>query len=81
MLKKLADKIGVPHSKMPNNVVENFGNSSGVTIPTAITYNLGEKLLTETLLVCMAGFGTGLNWASLVMPLGKLKFCKLINYK
>ena len=81
MLKKLADKIGVPHTKMPNNIVENFGNSSGVTIPTAITYNLGEKLLTDTLLVCMAGYGTGLNWASLVMPLGKLKFCKLINYK
>lgn len=81
MLKKLADKIGVPYTKMPNNIVENFGNSSGVTIPIAITYNLSEKLLTETFLVCMAGFGTGLNWASLVMPLGKLKFCKLINYK
>lgn len=81
MLKKLADKIGVPHIKMPNNIVENFGNSSSVSIPTAITYNLGDKLLTETFLVCMSGFGAGLNWNSLVMSLGELKFCKLINYK
>ena len=81
MLKKLADKIGVPHEKIPNNIVENFGNASGVSIPTAITFNLGNKLLKNSFLVCMAGFGTGLNWASLVMQLGKLQFCELINYK
>lgn len=81
MLRKLADKIGVPHEKIPNNIVENFGNASGVSIPTAITFNLGNKLLKNSFLVCMAGFGTGLNWASLVMQLGKLQFCELINYK
>ncbi len=81
MLRKLADKLGVPHEKMPNNIVENFGNASGVSVPTAITYNLGEKLMTDSFLVCMAGYGTGLNWAALVMPLGKLMFCESINYK
>lgn len=81
MLRKLADKIGVPYEKMPDNIVEKFGNSSGVSIPTAITFNLGEKLLEDSFLVCMSGFGTGLNWASLIMPLGKLTFCELINYK
>ncbi|WP_299120267.1 ketoacyl-ACP synthase III [uncultured Winogradskyella sp.] len=81
MLRKLADKIGVPYEKMPNNIVENFGNSSGVSIPTTITYNLGDKLLKDSFLICMAGFGTGLNWASLVMNLEKLQFCELINYK
>lgn len=81
MLTKLADKMGVPHSKMPNNIVENFGNASGVSIPTAITFNLGEKPIKNNFLICMAGFGTGLNWASLVMPLEKLTFCELIDYK
>ena len=81
MLKKLADKMGVPYIKMPNNIVENFGNASGVSIPTAITHNLGEKLLKESYLVCMAGFGTGLSWASLLIQLGKLSFCQTINYK
>lgn len=80
MLKKLADKIGIPHNKMPNNVVENFGNSSGVSIPTTITYNLGDKLLKNSFLICLAGFGAGLSWASLLMKIGNLNFCKIIDY-
>ncbi len=80
MLKKLADKMGVPYSKMPNNVVENFGNSSGVSIPTCITYNLGEKLLTNSFLICLAGFGAGLSWASLLLEIGNLDFCETIDY-
>lgn len=81
MLRKLADKIGVPYAKMPDNIVENFGNASGVSVPTAITYNLGDTLVNESFLVCMAGFGTGLNWAALIMRMDKLMFCELINYK
>ena len=38
------DDFGVPYEKMPSNIVENFGNASGVTVPTCISYNLGEKL-------------------------------------
>ena len=81
MLKKLADKIGIPYEKMPNNIVENFGNASGVTIPTVISYNLGEKLLKDSFLVCMAGYGVGLSWASLLIYLEKLTFCEIIYYK
>ena len=47
MLKKLADKLGIPYEKMPMNVVENFGNANSVTIPTAITHNLENKLINE----------------------------------
>jgi 3-oxoacyl-[acyl-carrier-protein] synthase-3 len=81
MLKKLADEMGVSYEKMPNNIVENFGNSSGVTIPLAITYNLGEKLLKDSFLICMAGYGVGLSWASLLIHLEKLTFCETIDYK
>jgi len=80
MLHKLADKLNVPHEKMPSNVVENFGNASGVSIPTNITFNLGEKLCTEKKLLCFSGFGVGLTWGSLLMNVGKLNFCELINY-
>ena len=78
---KLADKLDVSYEKMPNNVVENFGNANSVTIPTAISYNLGKKLLNETFLIYMAGFGVGLSWASLILTLEKLTFCEIINYK
>jgi 3-oxoacyl-[acyl-carrier-protein] synthase-3 len=81
MLKKLADKMEVPYEKMPYNVVENFGNASSVSIPTAITYNLGEKLMTDSFLICLAGFGAGLSWASLILEMGHLDFCSTIEYK
>jgi len=80
MLKKLADKMDISYDQMPNNIVENFGNANSVTIPTVISYNLGEKLCTNSYLICMAGFGVGLSWASLIMRLGKLSFCEIINY-
>jgi len=81
MLNKLADKLGIPHEKMPSNVVENFGNSSGVTIPMATVFNLKEELLARTMQVCLSGFGVGLTWSAMLMELGPLDFCELIEYQ
>ena len=80
MLNKLADKLEVPREKMPSNIVENFGNASGVSIPTAITYNLGKRLTNESLLICLAGFGVGLTWASLLIQMEYLKFNEIIDF-
>jgi 3-oxoacyl-[acyl-carrier-protein] synthase III len=80
MLQKLADKMKVPHAKMPSNVVEKFGNASGVTIPTAITLNLGDRLRSESFTVCLAGFGVGLTWASMLLKMGDLSFCGMVDY-
>ena len=79
MLQKLSDKIGIPYDKIPMNVVEKFGNSSGSTIPVNITYNLGEKLLNHTYKCCLSGFGAGLTWTSMVMNLGNLDFCEIME--
>ncbi|HUV84680.1 MAG TPA: 3-oxoacyl-[acyl-carrier-protein] synthase III C-terminal domain-containing protein, partial [Methanosarcinales archaeon] len=72
MLHKLADKLEVPYDKMPSNIVENFGNASGVSIPTVIAFNSIQGK------VCMAGFGVGLTWGSIVMDL-KLNYCNIIE--
>jgi len=80
MLNKLADKLCVPREKMPSNIVENFGNASGVSIPTAITFNLGARLTRESFLMCLAGFGVGLTWASILMRVENLAFNEIINY-
>jgi 3-oxoacyl-[acyl-carrier-protein] synthase-3 len=80
MLQKLADKMKVPYTKMPNNVVEHFGNSGGATIPTAVAYNLADRMKKDRSLVCLAGFGGGLVWASMLMRLGGLSFCELIDF-
>jgi 3-oxoacyl-[acyl-carrier-protein] synthase-3 len=66
---------------MPSNVVEHFGNSSGVTIPVATTFNLSEQLLAQTLRVCLSGFGVGLTWGAMLMELGPLQFCEMIDYQ
>ena len=79
MLEKLADKLGVPRQKMPDNIVEKFGNPSSASIPLTICYNMGRILLERDQLVCMSGFGAGLSWGALIMNLGPLKFCDLIE--
>ncbi len=80
MLEKLADKMKVPRAKMLSNVVEQFGNSSGVTIPMAIASNLKERIIRDSINVCFAGFGVGLTWASMLLNCGPLAFCETIEY-
>lgn len=79
MLHKLADKLEIPYEKVPANIVENFGNASGVTVPTNISYNLGGQIVNGSKKVCMAGFGVGLTWSSIYMELGNLKFNQIIE--
>lgn len=80
MLHKLADKLGIPHEKMPANIVENFGNASGVTVPTCISFNLGDQLVNGKMRLCVAGFGVGLTWSSIMMEMGNLNFNKIIEF-
>lgn len=80
MVNKLADKLKIPREKMPSNIVENFGNSSGATVPLNISYNLADSLKERSMWLCMAGFGVGLVWSSMVMKVGPLKFCDIIEF-
>lgn len=82
MLQKLADKMKVPYEKIPMNIVENFGNSSGSTIPINIAFNLGSDLIKNKYKCCLSAFGSGLTWSGAIMELGNLDFCELIisNY-
>lgn len=79
MLNKLASKLKIPKEKLPTNIVETFGNSSSVTVPLNLAFNLGEQLMEESLPLCLSGFGIGLAWSSIVMNVGPLDFCRLIE--
>lgn len=81
MVNKLANALKVPKEKMPSNIVEIFGNSSSVTVPLNITYNIGDQICKDSMMLCMAGFGVGLVWSSILMEVGPLNFCKMIEYK
>jgi len=79
MLTKLAKKLGVPEEKMPNDTVGKFGNSSSACIPVTICHNIKDLFLKEKLRICMSGFGVGLSWGGLIMDVGPLEFCDLIE--
>lgn len=81
MLEKLADKIGVSYDKLPNNIVENFGNASSVTIPTDICFNINKQITTQKLKLMLAGFGVGLSIAGIILDTEKLSYCHMINLK
>jgi 3-oxoacyl-[acyl-carrier-protein] synthase-3 len=80
MLEKLADKLKIHPSKMPMDVVQRFGNSSGVTIPTVLATNFSKELMKSKELYCLSGFGVGLTWASMLLSIGPLEFCESITY-
>lgn len=79
MLKKLADKLGVPYEKMFMNVVENFGNPSGASIPINIVFNMNKALLDKEYKCCLSAFGSGLTWGAIIMNLGNMDFCEMIE--
>jgi 3-oxoacyl-[acyl-carrier-protein] synthase-3 len=80
MLEKLAAAMNIPQAKMPCNVVEHFGNSSGATLPIAATLNLSEELSHGNALTCLVGYGAGLTWAAMLMRLGDLSFCEMVEF-
>lgn len=79
MLKKLADKMKVPHEKMFMNIVEKYGNPSGASIPINIVENMTNLIMEEKKRCCLSAFGSGLSWGAMVMSLGILDFCEMIE--
>lgn len=79
VLRKLAESLKIPYEKMPMNIVENYGNASGATIPMAITCNLSDVLKTAMQQCCLISFGSGMAWGAITMELGNLSFCETIQ--
>lgn len=79
MLKKLAEKLGVSQDRMPIDLVPNFGNSSGVSIPAVLCTSFDEAYFEELRLMCFAGFGVGLTWGSLLVPMNNLSFARTLE--
>lgn len=77
MLQKLAQRLQIPFDKVPMNLVENFGNSSGACIGINMAFNYKEILLNRNLKCCLSAFGSGLTWAAIIMDIGNLDFCEL----
>ena len=79
MLQKLAEKTGLPKDKLPMNLVENFGNPSGASIPMTAIFNYREPFLTKQNKCCLSAFGSGLAWGVVFMDIGPLSHCEMIE--
>lgn len=79
MLQKLAEKAGIPADKLPMNLVENFGNPSGASIPLTAIYNIKDEMLEKKLHCCLSAFGSGLAWGAAFMNIGPLEHCEMIE--
>lgn len=79
MLQKLAEKAGLPEDRLPMDLVENFGNPSGASIPMIAISDCREELINEINKCCLAAFGSGLAWCTMFMEIGKLEYCELVE--
>ena len=79
MLQKLAEKAGLPFDRLPMNLVENFGNPSGASIPLTAIYNCREELSNQENKCCLSAFGSGLAWGTIFMNIGPLSHCEMIE--
>ncbi len=82
ILGNIAKRLGLPVEKVPMATVEHFGNQSSASIPTALTYECGERILASDspsrLLLC--GFGVGLSWGTALVELKQPEQLVLIDY-
>lgn len=79
MLQKLAEKAGIPMQKLPMNLVENYGNPSGASIPMTAITNISDEMLGGKQRCCLSAFGSGLAWGVMFMDIGPLAHCGLIE--
>ena len=79
ILKKLASKLNIPLEKIPISLVQKYGNSSGVTIPAVLCTEFDLSYFQQPKWICMAGFGVGLTWGSLLMRLQDLSFIEVME--
>lgn len=79
MLQKLAEKAKLPTDRLPMNLVENYGNTSGACIPMTAIMNCKEDLMVKNNRCCLSAFGSGLAWGVMFMSIGNLKYCKMIE--
>ena len=81
VLKKLAERMEVPLSKVPNDTVELYGNSSSATIPVTFCQHF-EEIYSDgnTKKLCLTSFGSGLALGGIVIDLPKINYCKIIDY-
>jgi 3-oxoacyl-[acyl-carrier-protein] synthase-3 len=59
-------KLGLPDEKVYNNI-QRYGNTTAASIPIALCEAFEEGRIQEKDLVCLAAFGSGFTWGSVLL--------------
>ncbi len=70
IMQAVAQRLGIPNDKVAS-VIEQTGNTSSASIPLALADAVDIGRLHDGDLVLMAGFGSGLTWATAVWRWGR----------
>ncbi len=62
----VAQRLGVPMSKVFSNI-QRYGNTTAASVPIAMSEAWEQGLIKDDALVCLASFGGGFTWASLLV--------------
>jgi 3-oxoacyl-[acyl-carrier-protein] synthase III len=71
-------KLKIPSTKMPYSL-QNFGNTSSVSIPLTMVTELTEMLRHGAHKLLLCGFGVGLSWASAAITTRDVHMSELIQ--
>lgn len=77
IVETIAKKLKIPSEKTPANI-EQYGNTSSVSIPLLLTTNLQADNFNKNCV--MAGFGAGLSWGSTYIPFHNCKIGKILTF-
>lgn len=78
LCEKIRRKMKFPAEKTPYNIQE-FGNTSGATVPLLMVTELGSKLESHPLKILCAGFGVGLSWGTGYLTTNKIIVPELLT--
>ena len=77
ILNSIIKKLQLDRSKVPLNI-DQYGNTSGVTIPLLINSIYNENLKCKSFSAMLCGFGVGLSWSAMLVDSIKLEFSRTV---
>lgn len=78
IIKQIASQVGLGQNKVLVNI-EQFGNTSGVSIP--LLFSTFSSEICEAKRILLSGYGSGLNWANCILDVGALEILPLKEYQ
>ncbi len=71
-------KLGLAIEKVPSTL-QDFGNTSGASLPVTMTVCLHDALANEPKKLLLCGFGIGLSWGACIVDIANAKFPPLLE--